>query len=199
MTKPQLTEEELNELLKAAFSKIEKTEEFDSNLTLEQSNTLNWILTLTTLFIGLSIQNKESISYFCLKEGLFFIENVIFTISVVLLITYKSIFQAYEKKKKSFLGNLHTHSLELLFDIKPLLKTKISNSPMSSQEFINSFRDGEFIPDYDPERKRTIKSIDYKIGLYGRFMKLIYTITLIAFTLNLAITIILIMNIKNGI
>jgi hypothetical protein len=198
MTKSQLTEEELNELIKGAFNKIEKTEQFDSKLSLEQSNTLNWILTLTTLFIGLSIQNKESISNFCLKDGLFFMEKIIFAISVILLITYKIIFQDYEKKKKSFLGNLHTHSFELLFDIKPLLRTKISNSPMFTTSFINNFRNGEFIPDYDPDRKKALKKIDKAISLYGKLLKLIYSATMIAFTINLTIITILIFNIKNS-
>lgn len=198
MIEKELPESDLKTLIESAFQKLEKTEEIDSKISTEKSNTLNWILALTTLFVGIGIQNFKSITTLCFKEELFFAEKIIFAFSVIMLIAYKIVNTNYEKQKKSFLANLHTHKLELLFDLKTKLKPKLTNEQTFIPSFINRFRNGEFIPDYDKERKEAFKEIDRKVGVYGKLLKLIYTVTMTAFIINLAITIILIMNINGG-
>ncbi len=198
MIEKELPDSDLKTLIESAFQKLEKTEEIDSKISTEKSNTLNWILALTTLFVGIGIQNFKSITALCFKEELFFAEKIIFALSVIMLIAYKIVNTNYEKQKKSLLANLHTHKLELLFDIKTKLKPKLTNEQTFIPSFINRFRDGEFIPDYDKERKEAFKTIDRKVGVYGKLLKLIYTVTMIAFIMNLIITIILIMNINGG-
>jgi hypothetical protein len=198
MIENELPDSDLKTLIESAFQKLEKTEEIDSKISTEKSNTLNWILALTTLFVGIGIQNYKSITTLCFKEELFFAEKIIFAFSVIMLIAYKIVNTNYEKQKKSFLANLHTHKLELLFDLKTKLKPKLTNEQTFIPSFINRFRDGEFIPDYDKERKEAFKTIDRKVGIYGKLLKLIYTVTMTAFIINLLITIILIMNINGG-
>lgn len=198
MIEKELPDSDLKTLIESAFQKLEKTEEIDSKISTEKSNTLNWILALTTLFVGIGIQNYKSITTLCLKEELFFAEKIIFAFSVIMLIAYKIVNTNYEKQKKSFLANLYTHKLELLFDLKTKLKPKLTNEQTFIPSFINRFRDGEFIPDYDKERKEAFKTIDRKVGIYGKLLKLIYTVTMTAFIINLLITIILIMNINGG-
>lgn len=197
MNENQLPVDDLKSLLENAYVKLEKSEEIDSKISSEKSNTLNWILALTTLFLGICIQNFNSTN-FCLKVELFIAEKIIFAFSVIMLISYKIVNTNYEKHKKSFLANLHTHKLELLFDLQTKLKPKLTNEPFFVPTFINRFRNGELIPDYDKERKEAFKKIDRKVGVYGKLLKLIYTVTMIAFIMNLIITIILIMNINGG-
>lgn len=198
MIEKELPDSDLKTLIESAFQKLEKTEEIDSKISTEKSNTLNWILALTTLFVGIGIQNFKSITTLCFKEELFFAEKIIFAFSVIMLIAYKIVNTNYEKQKKSFLANLHTHKLELLFDLKTKLKPKLTNEQTFIPSFINRFRDGEFIPDYDKERKKAFKTIDRKVSNFGKLLKLIYTVTMTAFIINLTITIILIMNINGG-
>lgn len=198
MIEKELPDSDLKTLIESAFQKLEKTEEIDSKISTEKSNTLNWILALTTLFVGIGIQNFKSITTLCFKEELFFAEKIIFAFSVIMLIAYKIVNTNYEKQKKSFLANLHTHKLELLFDQKTKLKPKLTNEQTFIPSFINRFRDGEFIPDYDKERKKAFKTIDRKVSNFGKLLKLIYTVTITAFIINLTITIILIMNINGG-
>lgn len=198
MKEKDLSDSDLKLLLESAFRKLEKTEEIDSKISTEKSNTLNWILTLTTLFLGIGIQNFKSITDICFKEELFTTEKIIFAFSVTMLILYKIVNTSYEKQKKSFLANLHTHKLELLFDLKTKLKSKLTDEHTFIPSFINRFRNGEFIPDYDKERKEAFKTIDRKVDVYGRLLKIIYSVTMIAFIINLTITIMLIMNINGG-
>lgn len=198
MIEKELIDSDLKTLIESAFQKLEKTEEIDSKISTEKSNTLNWILALTTLFVGIGIQNYKSITTLCFKEELFFAEKIIFAFSVIMLIAYKIVNTNYEKQKKSFLANLHTHKLELLFDLKTKLKPKLTNEQTFIPSFINRFRDGGFIPDYDKERKEAFKTIDRKVSSFGKLLKLIYTVTMTAFIINLTITIILIMNINGG-
>ena len=198
MIEKELPDSDLKTLIESAFQKLEKTEEIDSKISTEKSNTLNWILALTTLFVGIGIQNYKSITTLCLKEELFFAEKIIFAFSVIMLIAYKIVNTNYEKQKKSFLANLHTHKLELLFDLKTKLKPKLTSEQTFIPSFINRFRNGEFIPDYDKERKEAFKTIDRKVSIYGKLLKLIYTVTMIAFITNLTITIMLIMKINGG-
>lgn len=197
MKEKDLSDIDLKVLIESAFQKLEKTEDIDSKLSSEKSNTLNWILTLTTLFLGISIQNSKAITNLCLKGELLTTEKVIFAFSVIMLIAYKIVNLAYEKNKKSFLSNLHTHKLELLFDIQLKLRPKLTDEKTFIPTFINRFRKGEFIPDYDKDRKEGLKMIDKNISVYGKTLKLIYTLTIIAFIINLATTMILIMNINN--
>jgi len=198
MIEKELPDSDLKTLIESAFQKLEKTEEIDSKISTEKSNTLNWILALTTLFVGIGIQNYKSITTLCLKEELFFAEKIIFAFSVIMLIAYKIVNTNYEKQKKSFLANLHTHKLELLFDLKTKLKPKLTNEQTFIPSFINRFRDGEFIPDYDKERKEAFKTIDRKVSNFGKLLKIIYAVTMTAFIINLIITTILIMNINGG-
>ena len=198
MIEKELPDSDLKTLIESAYQKLEKTEEIDSKISTEKSNTLNWILALTTLFVGIGIQNFKSITTLCFKEELFFAEKIIFAFSVIMLIAYKIANTNYEKQKKSFLANLHTHKLELLFDLKTKLKPKLTNEQTFIPSFINRFRDGEFIPDYDKERKEAFKRIDRKVSNFGKLLKLIYAVTMTAFIINLTITIILIMNINGG-
>lgn len=198
MIEKELPESDLKTLIESAFQKLEKTEEIDSKISTEKSNTLNWILALTTLFVGICIQNYKSITNLCLKEELFLAEKIIFAFSVIMLIAYKIVNTNYEKQKKSFLANLHTHKLELLFDLKTKLKPKLTNEQTFIPSFINRFRNGELISDYDKERKEAFRTIDRKVSNFGKLLKLIYALTMIAFIINLTITIILIMNINGG-
>lgn len=195
MIEKELSDIDLKLLVESAFQKLEKTEEIDSKISTEKSNTLNWILALTTLFVGICIQNYKTITNLCLKEELFLAEKIIFAFSVIMLIAYKIVNTNYEKQKKSFLANLHTHKLELLFDLKTKLKPKLNNEQTFIPSFINRFRNGDLIPDYDKERKEAFKTIDRKVSNFGKLLKLIYTVTMTAFLINLTITIILIMNI----
>lgn len=196
MKEKDLSDTDLKVLIESAFQKLEKTDEIDSKLSSEMSNTLNWILTLTTLFLGISIQNSKTITDLCLKVELLTTEKVIFAFSVIMLIVYKIVNLAYEKNKKSFLSNLHTHKLELLFDIQFKLKPKLTDEKTFIPTFINRFRSGEFIPDYDKDRKEALKIIAKNISTYGKLLKLIYTLTMIAFIINLTTTIILLMKIN---
>jgi len=123
----------------------------------------------------------KSITEICFKEELFVTEKIIFAFSVIMLILYKIVNTSYEKQKKSFLANLHTHKLELLFDLKTKLKPKLTSEQVFIPSFINRFRNGEFIPDYDKERKDAFNEIDRKVGIYGRLLKLIYSVTMVAF------------------
>lgn len=198
MIEKDLSTTDLTLLVESAFQKLEKTEEIDSKISIEKSNTLNWILVFTTLFVGICIQNYKSITYLCYKEELFLTEKIIFAFSVIMLISYKMVNTGYEKQKKSLLSNLHTHKLELIFDLNTKLKPKLTNEQTFIPSFINRFRNGDFIPDYDKERKKAFKTIDRAIGCYGKLLKLIYTVTMIAFTINLTVTTIILMNIKNG-
>jgi hypothetical protein len=198
MKEKELSDTDLKLLVESAFQKLEKTEEIDSKISTEKSNTLNWILALTTLFVGICLQNYKVVTDFCLKEELFIAEKVLFAFSVIMLIAYKIVNTNYEMQKKSFLANLHTHKLELLFDIAFKLMPKLTDEPVFVPSFINRFRDGELILDYDKERKEAFKTIDRKVGIYGKLLKLIYTVTMIAFMINLTITIMLIMNINGG-
>ena len=193
-----LSDNDLKLLVESAFQKLEKTEEIDSKISTEKSNTLNWILALTTLFVGICIQNYKAITTLNCKEELFLAEKIIFAFSVIMLIAYKIVNTNYEKQKKSFLANLHTHKLELLFDLKTKLKPKLTNEQIFIPSFINRFRNGELIPDYDQDRKEAFKTIDRKVAIFGNLLKWIYSLTMIAFILNLTITIIMIMKINGG-
>jgi len=198
MRENDLSNNDLKQLVENAFQKLEKTEEIDSKISAEKSNTLNWILALTTLFVGICIQNAKAIVDLCLKDELLIAEKILFTFSVIMLIGYKLINTNYEKQKKAYINNLHTHKLELLFDISSKLKPKLSSDNFFVPLFVNRFRNGELIPDYDVERKEAFKNIDKKIVRFGRLLKLIYSVTMIAFLINLTITIILIMNVNGG-
>lgn len=196
MKEIDLSDNDLKLLVENAFQKLKNTEEIDSKISTEKSNTLNWILALTTLFVGICLQNYKSEGDFRWKEFLYVSEKIIFAFSLIMLIVYKIVNTYYEKQKKAFLANLYTHKIELLFDIKFKVRTKLSNDDIFIPTFINSFRNGEFIPDYDNNRKEAFKTIDKKIAISGNLLKLIYSVTMIAFIINLTITIILIMNIN---
>jgi hypothetical protein len=190
-----LPENDLKLLVESAFRKLEQTEDIDSKISLEKSNTLNWVLALTTLFVGICLQNYKSINSFYLKDILFFAEKLIFSLSVFMLITYKIINAKYETQKKSMLANLHTHKLELLFDINGKLRPRLLRDPLFIPSFINRFRDGNLIPEYDKERKVSLKKIDTSISVYAKWLRLIYSMTINAFIINLIITVVLIFNI----
>jgi hypothetical protein len=190
-----MTDEKLTLLLEQSFDKLAKTEEIDSKISSEQSNTLNWILALTTLFVGICLQNYKNSSVYPF-EGILYYEKILFAFSVIMLLLYKIIFNNYEKQKKSLLANLHTHKLELLFDLTIKLKPKLQPEPIFIPAFINSFRNGDFIPDYDKDRKEAFKKIDKNIHVFGVTLKVIYYSILIAFILNLTMTLIIIMNLN---
>ena len=193
MKEKDFSDGDLRLLIENSYQKLEKLEEMDSRISAENSNTLNWILALTTLFVGICLQNYQSEGDFRWMEVLYVSEKIIFAFSVILLIVYKLVNTYYEKQKKAFLANLCTHKIELLFDIKFKIRTKLSNDDIFIPTFINRFRNGEFIPDHDNSRKKAIKLIDKKVGVFGRCLKLIYSVTMIAFIINLAITLLLMM------
>lgn len=195
MKETDLSDTDLRLLVEKTFQKVEDTEKYNSKISAEMSNTLNWILTLTTLFIGISIQNYKNVLHPYLKD-LFVAEKIIFAFSLIMLIAYKIINLKYEKQKKNYLANLNTHKLELFFDISHKLKPKLSSDIFFVPSFINRFRKGELIPNYDIKRKEAFLSIEKKIHVYEKLLKLIYTLTMIAFLINLIITIILLMNIS---
>lgn len=196
MKEKDLPTEDLKLLVESAYQKMEKSEEIDNAISSEMSNTLNWILALTTLFVGVCLQNYNSISGFSLKYEFLYTEKILFAISVIMLVLFKVANANYAKYKKSYLANLYNHKLELLFEITYKLKPKLLDEPFFIPSFINRFRNGEFIPDYDKERKKSFKLIDMNINIYGKSLKIIYRLTMVTFVINLILTIIIVMKIN---
>lgn len=193
-----LEKNELISLLNESFTKLQKTEEVDSQLLQDKSSTINWVLTLTTLFLGIAINKYMDISDFCLKDFLFNSAKLLFSISIISLIAFKLVSTKYQSIKKLFLNNIHTHKIELQFDIESKLRPKLKDTVLFIPDFINRFRDACFIPAYDTDRKAAFKSFDKKMKIYSYILLSLYWIILSIFVLNTIITIGFISKIYGG-
>ena len=140
----QVNDEEIKDLLKDAFKKIESKATQDSKLLSDMNNALNWILSLTTvmfvLYIRLSTFNVTSLNQGVLRFG-----RVLFALLIIILILHKIILLRYEKAKGHFIESLRTHYIDLKFDIS-LLKSKYNFNAMPGiEDFTSNLENGRFI------------------------------------------------------
>lgn len=187
-------DENLKVLLEKSFHKIETSTKSDSKLVSGRSNTLNWILALTTLFIGVNIDCYNNIC----KCNDIYIQKVfifgigLFILSIILLILYKYTEESYEKKKNLILDTLHTNQLELMYNPRLLLKHLKENKPFFIISFIQKYREGNFIPSYDKKRKKKFIDMNIKVNKSGTLFSYLYWGIIIIFFINTLITITLI-------
>ena len=138
-----MQEEKIKELLSDSIDKLRRIEDIDVKIALEMSNTLNWLTTFATLFFGFMIAIKVPDLY--LKDVLVNIYKFSFIFLVFNLITYKFVIMSYESTKKEILSFLDTHYIELKNDLINI-KSKLRDEHNIFFNFINSFRDGDFLP-----------------------------------------------------
>lgn len=198
MKEDALNQSQITELINVAFSKIENSESIDTKIAVEKSNTLNWILALTTLFVGIVLQNLKNIDIIILKSILLNTEIILFALTTFSLIVFKYFFNNYEKCKKSLLSLFYSHKLELIFDIQKKVSPHLKNEELFIPNIINKFRNGEFIPVYDSLRLNEIKSLDNKIRKNCKWLKLFYNSAIILFFLNFILIVFLMTKINGG-
>ena len=183
--------ENSQKLLSDTIDKLRRTENNDVKVANEMSNNLNWITTLTTLFFGLIINNSES--DFCYKEDFALIFKYCFILLVLILIIYKIIIKKYVMIKTDILNMLDTHYIEL--KSKPqLLQHKLTDQHDFFVNFINSFRDGEYLPPGNNDRKKHLDSQYNKLKNIGWSVKWLYKSAIFLFVLNFIIMIVFLLN-----
>lgn len=179
-----LTDGEIKELLDEAFKKLKSTADQDSKKLSDLNTTLNWILTFSTVFFVfytrinfLPVNPWEEIILHASKYS--------FLSLTLILIIHKIFYVRYEDFKGAYLSSLHSHLIDLKFNLD-LIKPKIlSMTPFATYMFINSFRDGEFL--YHHSREESIKGfkkMDSKIKKCGNWLKSTYWIGLTLFMIS---------------
>lgn len=186
-----MQEEKIKELLSDSIDKLRRTEEIDVKIANEMSNTLNWLTTFATLFFGFMIANK--VPDFYLINVLVNIYKFSFIFLVINLITYKFVIMSYESTKKEILAFLDTHYIELKNNLINI-KSKLTVEHDFFVNFINSFRDGDFLPPGNNERKESLTKNYSKLKFLGWTVKWFYFSAMILFIINFTIATVFIIN-----
>jgi hypothetical protein len=139
----------VEDVLDAAFKKIESKATQDSKLLSDMNNALNWILSLTTvmfvLYIRLSTSNTTGLNDSILHFG-----RILFALLIIILIFHKIILLRYEKAKGQFIESLRTHYIDLKFDFS-VIKNKYNFNDMPGiEDFTNNLENGTFLSSSHP-------------------------------------------------
>lgn len=176
--------EQFPKLLEDSIKKLTLTLERDSKVLTEMNNSLNWIVTLMGVILATGISYFKEAKIDGLVFQLLYASRISFCATVFILIAHKITLLKYERVKLQYLNTLNTHELELKYDID-LLKKKINlDEIFSISTFINNFRNGEFIPLANDERKIGLSKMDRKITCYGYILKFTFWLSIIIFILN---------------
>ncbi|HMJ47871.1 MAG TPA: hypothetical protein VK498_11120 [Ferruginibacter sp.] len=186
-----LADEEIIDLLEDSFKKIESSAEQDSKKLSDFNNTLNWILTLSTVFFVfytrltfLSSSNWEL--FLSLLSKLFFI------LLTSILIVHKIFLIKYEDFKGAYLATLRSHCIDLKFNIEELKKKIKVTIPFSTLTFVNSFRNGDFLFHYSKDESiKGLKKFDRKIIWYGNGLKVTFWAGVVIFWLNFLVIVLI--------
>lgn len=176
-----LNDGELKELLEDSFKKIKSSADQDSKKLSDLNTTLNWILTFSTVFF-VFYTRTNFLPTNTFEIVLFKASKFSFLSLALILIIHKVFYVRYEDFKGGYLASLYTHLIDLKFNLSSI-KPKIAKMlPIESYQFINAFRDGEFL--YHPSRGvsiQNLKKLDCKIKRCGNWLKVTYWIGLIIF------------------
>lgn len=183
-TVKNLSDEEIKELLEEAFKKLRSTAEQDSKKLSDLNAALNWILTFSTVFFIFYTRTNFHPENFwdeIVLEG----SKYSFLLLVLILILHKIFFVRYEDFKGAYLASLHSHLIDLKFNID-FVKPKIRDmTPFATYMFINSFRDGEFLYHHTRDESiRQFKRMDLRIKRCGNWLKATYWIGLTVFIIS---------------
>jgi len=190
MQDKQMTDEQIKELLFDSVDKLRRSEEIDSKMAVEMSNTLNWIIVFATLFFGFMVDPE--IADFNYKDELILTYKLSIISLIVLLVIYKFLFNRYDLIKKVSIDFLDTQYIELksdLFNVKSRMK-KEHNFCVT---FINAFRDGEFLCEGNEKRIEYYRSQDRKLLKFATILKRLYYGAASVFVINLTIAIVFIL------
>lgn len=188
------SDNDLVRLVEDAAKKHTILVERDSKVLTEMNNALNWIITLLTVLMATSINFFKYSPHNELDTYLFCTSKIIFGMGILVLILHKIVLLSYEKIKFKYLNSLHTHELELKYDVKKFRSTLDGEAIFSIAEFINSFKEGKFIflPGYD-QRPRNFCRMNEKIKWRGLILKCSFYISILLIFTNLSIFIFLIL------
>lgn len=188
------SDNDLVRLVEDAAKKHTILVERDSKVLMEMNNTLNWIITLLTVLMVTTINLFKHSPHKDLDTSLFCTSKIIFGMGILVLILHKIVLLSYEKIKFKYLNSLHTHELELKYDVKKFRSTLDGEAIFSIAEFINSFKEGKFIflPGYD-ERPKNFCRMNKKIKLRGRILIASFYLSILLILINLSIFIYLIL------
>jgi hypothetical protein len=186
-----INEKNIGELLNDSFKKLESTATQDTKILTDMNNSLTWVLTISGFIFAFYGRQSSPSCYF--DKVLFLIGNFIFSTLLFLLVVHKISLIQYEKIKNSYVENLRTHFLELKYTDFNQLKSRLGLSEhIFIAEFINKFRNGDFIefPKADG-RGKAFKEFDKKTLRLswvikftfwaGMFLASIYLLDLICF------------------
>ncbi|TWR24797.1 hypothetical protein FPZ43_18040 [Mucilaginibacter pallidiroseus] len=174
-------------LLEDAVKKLTLTLERDSKVLTEMNNSLNWIVTLLGVILATGISYFKNVSPCSLSFTLLYASRIGFCFAVLSLIIHKIFLVRYETAKFQYLNSLNTHELELKYDQRLLSKNIIQDSNFFIVEFINNFRNGQYIPhpEIDNRAKEFLK-LDKTIISCARILKFTFWLSMIIFILNAA-------------
>jgi hypothetical protein len=179
-----LTDPQLKDLLEETFKKLKSTADQDSKKLSDMNTTLNWVLTLSTVFFVFYTRTKLESQ--CGWEMIVSnISKISFVIITVILIIHKIFYIRYEDFKGLYLATLHTHLIDLKFNLHFLRQRLDVLGRFATYMFINSFRNGEFLYHYGASKsKEEFIQLNTKIQNSGNWLKRTYWLGLLFFTLS---------------
>ena len=184
-----LKDTDLVKLLEDASKKQTSFVERDSKMLTEMNNALNWIITLLTVLLAVSLNVFKNIVPCGLDSQLLFVSKIIFCIGILNLIVHKIVLVAYERRKYHYLNMLQTHELELKYNFKRFrLKFDGNKENFTIPDFLNDFKEGKYIPipSHD-DRPKHFSKINKQIALLGLIIKITFYLSITLLLANLSI------------
>lgn len=189
-----INDEQLVRLLDDSYKKIEATSIQDTAVLNNYNNSLNWILTFTTVFFVFF--TRAELNRKILYENLLSILSILlFILMTANLIIHKMLLVEYERTKGAYLASLHTHYIDLKVNLQNL-KAQLTNTPkVDTVGFINNFREGNFVYAYNKEEiKGSLQNFDKTISFCGKWLKLTFKFGIVAFWINFLVIILILIN-----
>lgn len=184
-----LKDSDLVKLLEDASKKQTSFVERDSKMLTEMNNALNWIITLLTVLLAMSLNVFKNVVPCGLESQLLFVSKIIFCIGILNLIAHKIVLVAYERRKYHYLNMLQTHELELKYNFKAFrLKFDDNREIFKIPAFLNDFKEGKYIPfpSHD-ERPMGLAKVNKQIALLGLMIKITFYMSITLLLTNLSI------------
>ena len=179
----------IKELVSDSILKIKSKSENNEKLLGEMHNTLNWLLTLTTLlFLFYSRQEFDKTT--CLMQSIDFLSKIDFVLIITAFLFYKIIQFQFLKMQTFFYDSLVTHNLELKYNLDKLKKeydfSDLNNPPFIFEvvKFINYFRKAKFVfyKELD-DRPVVFEKAEKKLNILSWILKNTFRVIFVLFSL----------------
>ncbi len=182
-------EKRIQELIGDSIGKVKNQTENNEKMLTEKSNTLNWLLTLTTVLFAFLNSNNDLDIQNCYLIVFTSMNKIIFLLLVVSFIVFKIYHQKFLKNQILLYSSLDTHHLELKYNVHKikdsLLLKDLDHPPFifSVIDFFKGFTSLEFrfYKGHD-DRDKIFKGLYNKAESLSKIVENIYIITVVIFS-----------------